>query len=413
MDLKTSFFQILLPDHTRNAFVLRDSEGRIFRFCRLPMGYKLAVDIMHNVLLGIVAELTRRVPELANGVSDSYVDNFLVAHPDLSVLRRAQSVLAEIATTAAITIGDMLISTSTEHRGVLFREVLEEDDVSRIPRSTIRFMLKLSFQDKIAKHLSTVLTTTRKIASSQYDTIVGEVTYADAILMATPVRQFLHLYSQWTAHGRSRATISEAARHELQRALQWIHCSFPLDLWYTPSHHASPHPPQLTQLHFTDASKDFLGFVNLQSDGFSQRWSSSQVDNPLDISQASSASELLAMVTEVNHTMFHPEHLHVFAGDNTAAVRAMARRYSSSPALHSILRQLQAFPRHATFYWLPGLINPADLPSRVRGPPPFPQSLNMLGIAETLYSSGAFGRRRLGVGGPVPVSAITCRVHHG
>jgi hypothetical protein len=402
-DLKTSFFQVLLPEHVRNAFVYRAPGGSLWRFTRLPMGYKLSVDIMQNIMESIKTELLRQLPQLADAIIDIYVDNILIAHDNLALLTLARSTLAAIAQTASVTIGEMAVSPDVIHRGV------------SLAQTTIT--LKPTFCAKLKRHIAVALSTSR-LRQQQFLSLSGELTYADAILQATPVRMFYHLYHQITvSQSTPKVIIAPATKAELRSVLQWIDAQVPLHDWYFPLplfDHLS-NTSTAIELHFSDASRHWIGNVDtrLLPSTPEMSFHYSQTANTHDISQSSSASELHGMIAQAQRVMttptWSPHDLHFFAGDNTAAVRALARRFSSSLQLYNILKEeMHYYPRHATWMYIPGPKNPADWPSRnnfLALSPPTRLPLHQLTLAvDDLSSNSIFGRRRqMGVGGPSPV----------
>ena len=148
--------------------------------------------------------------------------------------------------------------------------------------------------------------------------------------MGTPIREFYHLYHQLTF---SQTRLSPAAKSELRKALLWLDRSSPLADWFYAGSLGEGHPSEFTKasVYFSDASKDMLGHVSLCSDAQHADVSYYQCNNPLDIEQSSSASELLGIVHMLNRIpRFDPQTAYLFVNDNTAAVRALARRFSSS-----------------------------------------------------------------------------------
>ena len=344
-DLKTSFFQVPLPPHVRKCFAFKTAAGQIMQFARLPMGYKHSVDIMHSILQGLHAELIHRCPQLSTCLSDLYVDNILVASHDLQLLQRAALHLQSIADAANVTIGSLTISQSTEHRGVMLNDEGAPNDAV--------IQLKESFRQKLRYHCAVAMR--NRISSQQFATLVGELTYADAIVMATPIREFYHLYHQFTF---SQTRLSPAAKSELRKALLWLDRQSTLAEWFYAGSLGDGHHSAFTEasVSFSDASKAMLGNVSLRlsaqhtaANDITHFTTYYQCNNPLEINQSSSASELLGIVHMINRIpRFAPQTAFLFANDNTAAVRALARRFSSSLQLYTILRALHRYPRHGT-----------------------------------------------------------------
>jgi hypothetical protein len=235
---------------SHNCFTFRTTNGKRWRFTRLPMGYKSSVDIMQHILLAIKMEVMERLK--ASGLSarvlitDVYVDNILFAADDKEVLEFIWHQIRLIAADAGITIGDQGLGLEVEYRGV------------RI--SQTHFSLKESFVQKIQIHMRAILAR-GKVKRPLFETVVGEVTYADALLMVDPIRRLLHVYGQWTnalQQGIHLLRLSEATRHELEHVLQWIGTRSPLNLW------ATPVTGETVTMVFSDASSTRLGFVRCE-----------------------------------------------------------------------------------------------------------------------------------------------------
>ncbi|CUG85526.1 Hypothetical protein, putative [Bodo saltans] len=339
-DLKTSFFQVTLPTGCRNAFTTTDSVGRFFRFKRLPMGYRGSVDILQAIMQSLLADILGESLELASGLVDIYVDNALLAHHDKRLLETLRLRLNARCVELGITVGEWILSQSVVHRGV------------RI--DTTSTSLKDTLVTKIRAHIEYVRTHS-KITLKQWECLCGEITYAESILVPFPIRELYHTYRVWTdavqRHSRF-LTPPPAACAELTKASHWLTLAQPLNRWfcaYDPTQ--SLVESSTRHVYFTDASKHLFGYVHHHQ----QTIQSGQCPNPINIEHGSSASELLAAVSLINSLTPNPslpvDNHYTFAGDNTGAQFALARRFSSAISLYTILRQLRVSCMHATFLY--------------------------------------------------------------
>jgi len=379
IDLKTSFFQIPLPPHARDAFTFAcEQTGVTYRFARLPMGYAGAVAIMHNVMLA----LSSHAIASADVISDVYVDNLLCVSHDVRVLREIRARFQAAANRAHVTIGDDQLATTCTYRGV---DIFYKDDHRTIPRYC--FALKDSFRKKLLHYIDFMTVTPvgsrpRQLSIQHLETCIGACAYADAVLSPTPVRMFWCLYNQLTRwrQNPSKLQLSLASIHELLAVRRWLYMTH--EMYVTPA-------PRDRTLVFSDASQQAHGWLTLHKsssshltiDQFSRARS-------LDSHYNICAEELNALVTGINS--FGKWSLYL--SDNTPAVRAVQRRYSSSAAMFTQLKLLTR-ERNICVRFIPGTLNPADAPSRLAPRVVTDRSVHCLLLPKDGWCVGGTGRR--------------------
>ncbi|RNC36165.1 putative retrotransposon hot spot (RHS) protein [Trypanosoma cruzi] len=64
LDLKASFFQVLLPRENRHLFRCRVEDGTLVELTRLPMGHKASPEILQIVITSAIAGVTTVVRSL-------------------------------------------------------------------------------------------------------------------------------------------------------------------------------------------------------------------------------------------------------------------------------------------------------------------------------------------------------------
>ena len=120
VDLKCSFYQVLLPEQIRDAFVFRVGK-RFFRFRRLPMGLATAPEIMQ--LISTVLAEEAKAKSGGQGLRVSYkvhVDNIVFVGEENDCLE-VQKNLIEIAKEWKITFSEnTTVSSSVTFVGMVF-----------------------------------------------------------------------------------------------------------------------------------------------------------------------------------------------------------------------------------------------------------------------------------------------------
>lgn len=348
LDLKTSFYQVELPQEVRQAFVFAHIDPqrgtRYFRYKRLPMGYSLAVDILQNIIEAF-AKLSLREAHVAPLCTDLYVDNvlFVVHRSDAPLLIRA---IEAISKQFNITLGELNCGRSVSHRGCS----LDMDSKS--------YSLSNSFQEKIMARLPNphmVL-----ISRLALESLHGSLQYAEQVIRPAFVRDQYHQV-QALAHSRkSFVCLAPALREEILRSRTWLFSRVSFAKWlpFTPS-----------SLAFTDASGVAIASVVYEASS-TTTWHTllSQVrpqgtgtlmspKHHLNISQL----ELRAVIETILLYSKSPPRIY---SDNISAVCAMRNRFSKRIAMMNELRRLT--PPHFSYEvsYINTRYNPADAPSR-------------------------------------------------
>lgn len=347
IDLTCSFFQVPLHAMCRDLFVFRARDEKLYRFCRLPMGYTLAVDIMHGIMSALAAEAS-----CSDVFYDCYVDNALWVSSDRSLLERISKKFVLLAQFAGVTIGEHSLSLDTTYRGVHM--------------TPGNFSLKPSFVQKCMDRIEfSVSHSTLRL--QHLEGTIGCCSYADEVLQPTPFRDFFAAYGQLCASRSStnKMRLSPASISEFQRVRLWVASSVPWSrLLQEPGH----------TMIFSDASKNAFGHIRIDRQDDVLRtnttaWRHDMASTRLNISPI----ELHSVVFALNEyfaqaKQFLEAPLPVVFSDNIPAVRAVQRRYSSSIAMMRELRQLIA-PRGCPTIFIPGELNCADKPSRLKHSP--------------------------------------------
>lgn len=349
-DLKSSFFQVPLPHKVRDAFKIRCGDS-FFTFARLPMGFTRAVDVMHAITTGLLKASLQQAHLCWDDfiLIDIYVDNIIVAAYSAAALRTLEMTFFDICQKFAVTIGESSIATTTTHRGVA---------LATLPDSHITFELKHSFRTKLHAHIAFCLATPTPITVRHLETVIGEIVYADDILRAHHVRGLFHAYGSWRALATAktkRFQPAPAVKAELQLCLQWL---------YNTSHLANITTPQHATHCFSDASRQWLAAITMQHQSiFVQRQPTPQLPNePFNISPLELEAAIMA-IRHAQQTAAERVLVRLFS-DNVATLRTLSRRYSSSIRMYSVLKSAVLTGGDVIPCFIPGVVNPADGPSR-------------------------------------------------
>jgi hypothetical protein len=98
-DLAISFFQIVLPDHARAWFRFSDHDGNLYEMLRLPMGHKVAAELMQlamEAIAGCVHAVTGAPYANPRTRNDVWIDGFRCS----GKRHHCQQTLARIVETA-------------------------------------------------------------------------------------------------------------------------------------------------------------------------------------------------------------------------------------------------------------------------------------------------------------------------
>ena len=364
LDLKTSFFQVSLPPAARNAFVFRSGKN-FYRYKRLPMGYKLAVDILQLIMEDLALLVLEGLSPL---MVDLYVDNalFVIHESELPFLLAA---ISKVITLFNITLGELNVGRAVTHRGCTF------------DFNAQTYCLGSSFQAKILSRLP--LPTSTRISRLALETLHGSLQYAEQIIRPSFARDQYHQIGSLRACFSPSLRLSPALRAELFRSRSWLFSCVPLSRWL----------PNTTQsVAFCDSSGIAMASViyNPTSTVTYHATHNLQPHHTLNISQL----ELRTVVQTLLISSPAPPRIY---SDNLSAVYCMLNRFSKRIAMMSELRRLSfPFINYEVAY-INTRFNPADTPSRCihasKCPRP-PPLLSLLQSPMAFVTRNAMGCRR-------------------
>jgi hypothetical protein len=215
--------------------------------------------------------------------------------------------------------------------------------------------LKPSFAAKVMQHVE--LAHSHKVPIQN---LCGEIQYVHEVLRPFPVRNLFHLFAQWGGKDCKRR-LAVAALAEVRRYATFMFDQLP---W---SSFAVPHPSTIL---FTDASATALASAFASTDTqWEFAWSRRVAPELPSASLNINVLELQAVVHALNDLNSRGFPSPLLFVDNSSALRAIAKGFSSSSRMFAQLRTLQRPCDWAA--WIPSAANPADYPSRMCRPPLF------------------------------------------
>ena len=324
MDMRCFFHQFELSKDVRKFFSFKFGD-KTFHYCRLPMGYKLAVDISQQFLVNMV-ETSKLLSLSGIRLVDVYVDNILIAGDEQPVRLASQSLL-QLLETFNVTVGSVEMDSTITHRGITWNLT------NKVATLSQKFMSKLVLPDGTRRSL--------------WEKLISRVYYA-CLSLHYP-RAFLWQTMQW--YNKGTRGITKEVSGELDDVLTRLRQhSLKLEL--------------SQEIHFiaTDASDTGYGYVELKTNNtpVGGQWDTTDKNLPI------AYRELLAAQRGIK--IYSNAHVVLFI-DNTTIYFSIKNGYSHSRQLNDILRGFFTIIQHNNLtcqpQWIPSEQNPADAPSRL------------------------------------------------
>jgi hypothetical protein len=338
--MRAFFYQFELHDAVRNNFTVRIN-GKLYRFCRLPMGANFAPTIAQVALLFLLD--SANVDLL---LSDAYVDNILVVADDENALLAFMVRFENLCAHFGVTLGKTDRPTSTPtHRGITF-------DLAHQ-----RFRLSNSFISKFEVNLEQPSNTHWLCSSKRTEKLMGSIIYACTAL-SWPLSSLFSLIRVLSAYAlRTNPHISPKTKTTADRITslivknKWQTLSFANDVQFTL---------------FTDAStsENMVAAVLVTPQG--RLFIHTETTDPLT---HINVMEAQAIYTGVSHFAQRIKHARLcIVSDNTAVLYALAATHSRSFHLNTvverILRLIRSLGIAFSLFYVDTSRNPADGLSR-------------------------------------------------
>lgn len=362
-DLTTSFFQVEIPPEARRFFAFKDENGKVWQMTRMPMGWSVAVEIMHLITRTIAGDAgvlwdALSAPQPKVHVT-CFVDNFRHVSTDAAEVDKARVASLARCSAARVTLNkEECNSTLSKHCfcGQMFD----------FAAKTV--CLKTSFVDKLL--LNDLATMTYRDLRCLY----GRLEFASTVLGISPAK------FHWAFKFFRRKMAAEAAGTiNLDDPVEWwASARKQFAAWRFEALANRPRFPPTELpfdaphfLLFTDASSVGYGAVLVncltnQISCFGERWEPGLEELHIN------AKELEAVTRGIAYFRQHfPSHVAtrlLIYIDNTTAKRVLETHRTRGDQLHHVLLRFNMVVQdlnimHEIRYIRTDLM-PADQPSR-------------------------------------------------
>ena len=342
-DFRAFYFQFQLSPDVRNHFTFEVELNR-YRFCRLPMGFKLSADIAQFITMSIVHHVTLQTGVVADG----YIDNILIAHRDRYVVEHATSLIHKICAQLHVTIGEQhLIQQTLDHRGIAYD----------LRTQSFKIRDKLT-QKLVIPQSPTIWATWRKlICRIIYGTTIFD-NHPEVARSQTPDMMSWYSFHQNT-------TPTKNVMPNLATILQMTSIITKLTTLNLP---LSPKTQTRSLTIFTDASPTEMGAVITTYGAHTIQTFHKHIT---EVEQKHHITEIetqaVAWITNKLQQTNTRITLHI---DNSPAMYAIRRGYSSNPIMNEAIEKLRLWCLKSNNslhpYYIPTWANPADAFSRHR-----------------------------------------------
>jgi hypothetical protein len=349
LDAKAWYFQLPINPAIRRYFGLRDAQGRTYKWCVAPMGYRLSANAAQRITETIMSWIVRPWRETAKV---AYIDDALLL--------------------ATSDVDPNTLRTRVGLAERYFNVRFNWDKSVTVPSTRLLFLgldldlagARWRLNPEWTAALPSLPGPDEPLPFKTWAVFLGQVAYG---LHATqqPFSNFFNLLQwfratmasqSWAQVANIRLTMWREAYHDLTRALALITAN----PW-----RAAPSSPQHTETLFTDASDYAWGAV-LRSRP------DKALHGPFSTQQRTShinVKELLAIDLALQELQdLPPSTLHLVT-DSAVAFWALRKGHSPIYAINRLVQRIQATlktQRHVLrLHWIRSACNPADVPSRL------------------------------------------------
>jgi hypothetical protein len=362
-DLKSSFYQVSLPERTRDYYTFyipgrpRNSPTAYLRATRVPMGVTYACDLLESILAVLVEAAIRKTKQAFNDADirvHFHVDNIRFLCDTQPIADAVDSAFREICSTCNVTI-------ESEHD--------KPDKETRETFLGIRFNYDTGFVCLSSRMLEKISEAFAAIDQSKEPTVRDLLVLAGRLLNANTIQR--------TSVAPFFAALEYARfnqRYPMEEPiLGWSQIRKEFSKWVahvkqnTPVCHDQPPLTEKGWTLFTDASTKGLGAVLCAPSGevyvHTENWSSEKHTSK-EINQL----ELRALNTALEH--FQQGGLHfdslVIMMDNTSSLKTALKGHSHAAALNSETERFSSLvdPSTVSLFYIASDKNPGDEPSR-------------------------------------------------
>ncbi|KPA75766.1 putative target of rapamycin (TOR) kinase 1 [Leptomonas pyrrhocoris] len=353
MDLKASFFQVSLPEHTRRNFRCHLQDGTLVQLTRLPMGYKASPGLLQIVTSTLAAHprYVKRSLAVPTGVSvDVWIDNIRLSGKRAEVEVAQQQVLVCAANCGAAFGEVEKCATNYEFLGVNFSH------------DTNTVKLGAKFLGKIAS-----VAVRSRITVAELEVLASKLIYAAAVLNIRLVQYyFLLKFVRRTLSALNKGLLGASSVVEMSPSVFTEASEFLAIVQENRARSVVACVQSECPVLVTDASLSGWGAVFISPAGrvfvAGGRWHTP----PVMIMEAEARAVRLAL-TAFAAKIHRRVHIHV---DNTSFLFSARKAHTKSWALASELRAIYALVDARG--WIPSFEyvrsedNPADGLSRGR-----------------------------------------------